>query len=83
MTGNLKRIHVNKHNIAWNLKHDAHKPTLTVKAGKANHYGFRVIIDGPSVLVDAVECGLKTLSCGARVFIETRSKVTVDGVTIT
>jgi hypothetical protein len=82
MSARLKRIHVNKHHIAWNIKHGDHKPTLTVKVGKENHYGKRVIIDGPSVLVDAVECGLRPLNCGARVFIETRSKVTVDGVTI-
>lgn len=76
----LKRIHVNRQRIAQNLKHGRSDPVLTVKVGKENRYGHDVEILGPSRLVNAAECGMKPLSCGARVYIETKARVLVDGV---
>lgn len=78
----IKRIHVNRQRIAQNLKHGRADPVLTVKVGKENHYGHDVQIDGPSRLVNAEMCGRKPLSCGARVYIETRAPVKVDGVLV-
>ena len=78
----IKRIHVNKHVIAKNLKHGTDLPVLTVKAGKRNIYGNCIEIQGPSVLVYAEKCGMKSLKCGARVYIETKAEVLVDGVNI-
>lgn len=73
----LKRIHVNKHKIAANLKGKEHQPALAVRVGKEVLYGNEIYIDGPSRLVDAEQCGMRPLSCGARVYIETKAKVTV------
>jgi hypothetical protein len=61
-----------------NAKDGGDRPTLIVKVGKENIKGFRVQINGPSELVDAKHCGLKQLSCGARVYIQTRASVLVD-----
>lgn len=74
-----KVIHVNRLNIAMNAKDGGSRPTLTVKTYKKNHKGSRVEIKGPSVLLDAAMCGLRQLSCGARVWLETHAEVLVDG----
>lgn len=75
----IKRIHVNRQNIASNLKHGTNKPTLTCKVGKENLKGFVIQIHGPSTLLDAGACGLRPLSCGARIWIETNAAVRIDG----
>ena len=82
--GNLKRIHVNQHNIRFNSDNwpEDRKPVLTVKThrdGKReNLRGFSVTIHGPSHVIYSPD---KPLSCGARVWIETRSAVTLIGET--
>lgn len=78
----LKRIHVNRNHIAQNLKDGGQRPTITCKVGKENHKGMKIEILGPCEIFDAVYNGEKPLSCGARVFIKTRSPVVVDGVQI-
>lgn len=81
----LKRIHVNRQAVAQNLKHGTGYPVLTVKSGRDNVYGDRVQIDGPCELVNAEACGKKPLSCGARVYIETKAPVRVtyrDDITV-
>jgi hypothetical protein len=76
----LKRIHINQHNIRHNAKNpDDLKPPVTVKTSKSNVKGFGVRIDGPSKLVYSPN---KPLACGAKVWIETREKVTVDNEVI-
>ena len=80
MKSKLKRIHVNRQRIDQNRKYGRQDPVLTVKIGRENLYGHSVEILGPSRLVNAEACGLKPLSCGARVYIETYSPVEVDGV---
>lgn len=77
-----KVIHVNRQNLAKNLKHGTDFPAITVKTYKSNTYGNDVVINGPSRLIYAEKCGRKPLSCGARVFIETTSEVLVDGVSV-
>ena len=72
----IKRIHINQHNIRHNAKNpDDLKPVVTVKTSSRNVKGFSATIDGPSKLVYSSD---KPLSCGAKVWIETREKVTVD-----
>lgn len=65
-------IHVNQHVIRANAKSGANDPVLTVKTYKGNTYAHEVTIDGPSRIVYSAD---KPLSCGARVWIETTSKV--------
>ncbi len=73
---NMKTIiHVNQHVIRSNSKTGERKPVLTVKTYKSNTYAHAVDIDGPSRIVYSPD---KPLSCGAKVWIETNSKVTVD-----
>lgn len=68
------RIHVNQHNIAANRKTGSRLPVLTVKTYKDNRKGDDVHIHGPSRLIYRPE---RPLNCGARVWIETDSPVTV------
>jgi len=67
-------IHVNRHFIAANAKDGGNRPVYTVKIGRNKpRYGREVIIHGPSRLVyDG-----RTLSCGARAWIETHALVTI------
>jgi hypothetical protein len=74
-----KRIHVNRQRIDSNRKHGKNDPVITVKRGRKNFYGDRVDILGPSMMVYAEKCGMKNLSCGARVYIQTESDVLIDG----
>jgi hypothetical protein len=69
-------IHVNQHIIKSNRIHKENEPVVTVKQGKTNTYGHEVSIDGPSKIVYSPD---KPLSCGARVWIETESNVTIIG----
>ena len=69
-------VHVNQHVIKSNNKHGKKDPVLTVKQRSKNTYGHEVIIDGPSKVVYSPD---KPLSCGARVWIETESNVTIIG----
>jgi len=68
-------IHVNQHVIRSNSKTGENKPPLTVKTYKDNTYAHSVTIDGPSRIVYSPD---KPLSCGAKVWIETEGKVTID-----
>jgi len=65
-------IHVNQHAIKRNVRTGSREPVLTVKTYKSNTYAHEVVIDGPSRIVYSPD---KPLSCGARVWIETESKV--------
>lgn len=71
----LKRIHVNRHNVAFNKKAGRTvKPPFSVKTYKSNHTAFRVSFNGPTTLVSSPG---KALSCGATVWIETQGIVTL------
>lgn len=67
-------VHVNQSIIRKNLKEGTNDPVLTVKTYKSNDYAREVEIKGPSKVVYS---GDKPLSCGARVWIETRSEVVI------
>lgn len=67
-------IHVNQHVIKANRKNGTQDPVLTVKTYKENKYAHEVEINGPSKVVYSPD---KPLSCGAHVWIETQSEVTI------
>ena len=69
-----KYIQVNQHKIKSNFKHNKNEPVLTVKTYKSNNYGHEIEIDGPCKIVYRPN---KPLSCGARVWIETKSEVSI------
>lgn len=68
------RIHVNQHVIRANCKTGRRDPVLTIKSGRKNTYCHTVNIAGPSQVVYSPD---HPLSCGAKVWIETTSEVTV------
>lgn len=70
-------IHVNQAHIRANIRKDPdnREPVLTVKTYKSNVYANTVSIEGPSKVIYSPD---KPLSCGARVWIETEGKVTID-----
>jgi hypothetical protein len=67
-------IHVNQHVIKANRKTGATDPVLTCKTYKDNTYGSTAEVSGPCRIVYRPN---KPLSCGAHVWIETESEVTV------
>lgn len=68
-------VHVNQYVIKSNNTNGLNDPVLTVKTYKDNRYAHRVRILGNSEIVYSKD---KPLSCGARVWIETQSRVLVD-----
>jgi len=72
-------IHVNQHNIKKNIKNSANHPVITVKTYKSNDYAHQIAIkdkDGVEV-ARVVYSPDKPLSCGARVWIETKNEVEI------
>lgn len=69
--GLIKRIHVNKHVIAQNVKHGTHEPAITIQTSVGPVRAHRVSINGPSEMIYSD----KPLSCGARVWLETTAEV--------
>ena len=67
-----RRVHVNQHRIRRNSKTGERSPVLTVKTYKSNDYCHEVQIEGPCKVVYRPD---KPLPCGAKVWIETDSKV--------
>jgi hypothetical protein len=74
-----KKIHINQHVIRANKKNGTNDPVITVKTTKSNTYAKKVDILGSSTLVYRPD---KPLSCGAKVWIETTSKVILDETTV-
>jgi hypothetical protein len=69
-------IHVNQHHIKANAKGDS-LPVITCKTYKSNTYANEAVIygqDGKEAAKVVYSPG-KPLSCGAKVWIETRNKV--------
>lgn len=67
-----KIIHINKHIIASNRKHNKHQAPITVKTYKSNTKCHTVKVLGPS---NVIYSPYKPLKCGARVWIETEAEV--------
>ena len=70
-------IHVNQHVIRKNLKEpDNIQPPLTVKTYKNNTYASQAdIVKDGEVVASIIYRPDKPLSCGARVWIETKEEV--------
>jgi hypothetical protein len=73
--GLLKRIHVDQHAIRRNRKLGTEEPPISVKTYRQNIKCLSVEIGGPSRVVYSPE---HPLSCGARLWIETRAEVTAQ-----
>lgn len=70
-----KIIHIDQHSIRENRKTGSRKPVITVKTYKSNQKAYGVIIHGPSKLCYQPD---DPLSCGATVWIETHSDVSLS-----
>ena len=89
MQNKIARIHVNQHVIKANAKSGDRNPVFTIKQGGKNTYATRVKVVGEMELVYSPD---KPLSCGAKVWIETRgeielgkpsdTKVSVDNISV-
>ena len=75
MMNKIARIHVNQHVIKANAKSGDRNPVFTIKQGGKNTYATRVKVKGEMELVYSPD---KPLSCGAKVWIETRGDITLD-----
>ena len=75
----LKRIHINQHIIKANAKNGDSNPVITVKTYDSNTYGHTVAIldKNGNVVATVVYSPDKPLPCGAKVWIETSSEVTI------
>jgi hypothetical protein len=71
----IARIHVNQHVIKANAKNGENNPIFTVKQGGNNTYAHNVKVKGEMELVYSPD---KPLSCGAKVWIETRGEVILN-----
>jgi hypothetical protein len=71
-------IHVNQHNIKANLK-GSNKPVITCKTYKSNNYANNVnILDDNGKVVATIKYSPNNpLSCGAKVWIETKNKIQI------
>jgi len=76
MQNKIARIHVNQHVIKANAKYGENNPVFTIKQGGKNTYAFNVRVVGEMELVYSPH---KPLSCGAKVWIETRGDIELDG----
>jgi len=74
-----KIIHINQHIIKRNTKTGERNPVITCKTYNTNDYGNKVIIkdkNGEEV-ASIIYSPDKPLSCGARVWLETRNEVEI------
>lgn len=76
--GIIKRIHVNQHKIKANSKVGSDAPVITCKTSKENVYGNQVDIFHEDQVVATIKYEPnKPLSCGAKVWIETKAHCVV------
>ena len=78
MANKLTRIHINQHVLRRNYKTGERDPVITAKDYKDNRYGNQadIVVDG-EVVASVVYSPDKPLSCGARLWVETRNEVVV------
>ena len=72
--GTIKRIHVNQHIIRRNVADDTDEHAVTIQWRGKSYIGRDVQIKGSSTVVQRMQ---KPLSCGARIWIETRAEVEI------
>lgn len=72
--GLIKRIHVDQARIKHNAKTGDDLPVLTVQAQGGPYKAHEIVVNGPSTIIyDG-----RTLSCGAKVWIETHAEVSLE-----
>ena len=71
----MKYIHINRNVIQHNEKHNRELSVCRVQEGSKARYGSAVEIHGPKSMVYRSE---KPLSCGAKLWIETDSEITIE-----
>jgi hypothetical protein len=73
----LTRVTVNSHVLRSNNTHGLDEPPLALRSGGTVEYAHELVIYGQDGLEAArvVYDGVKTLSCGARTWVETRGVV--------
>jgi len=73
-------IHVNQHNIKFNIKNGNLKPVVTVKEGRKNTYtnSAKILDSNGKVVAEVIYSPDKPLSCGARVWIQAYHGVQCD-----
>lgn len=74
----MKIIHINRNVIQQNAKREVPLPVCRVQEGKIIRYAMEVEIHGPSRMVYRPE---DPLTCGAKLWIETDSDITLLGET--
>ena len=74
----ITRVHVNQHVIRANAKHGKNDPVFTIKSRGKNTYAHSVRVIGEMELVYAPD---DPLSCGAKVWIETKGDIVVTNDT--
>ena len=75
MQGIIKRLHVDRRVMAQNKKSGKSAPALTIQSSSGPVKARYAVVHGPSVFIQRDE---RPLSCGARAWIETHSKVTYE-----
>lgn len=73
--GTIKRIHVNRHILAKNLKESKNDPALTIQTSKGPVPASLVEVQGVVRFLQAGVSAPKPLNCGARVWVETHGQV--------
>ncbi len=68
------KVHVNQHVIKSNHKTGKKDPVLTIKTYKSNTYASKIRIKGPCTIEYNPN---EPLSCGARVWINTKAEVEI------
>jgi hypothetical protein len=70
----VKRIHVNKHVIGANAKHGKDDPAITIQTSAGSFTCRKASWEGPTSIVHNET---DPLSCGAKVWVETRAALVV------
>jgi hypothetical protein len=70
----ITRVHVNQHVIRANAKNGENNPVFTIKSRGKNTYAHSVRVIGEMELVYAPD---DPLSCGAKVWIETKGEIII------
>jgi hypothetical protein len=73
--GTIKRLHVDRRVVASNAKNGTVHPAVTIQTSQGPFKAMRAEILGPSSFIYSPH---KPLSCGARLWVETRAEVVFE-----
>lgn len=74
--GTIKRIHVDRRIVAQNRRTGANAPAITIQTSKGPIKARKVCVAGLARFVQADGVAVKPLGCGARIWCETKARVT-------